>query len=437
MSEQNPKKMSVTQLTLLTAINMMGSGIVMLPTKLAEIGTISILSWVITAFGSLCLAYAFAKCGMFSKRPGMGGYAEYAFGKAGNFLANYTYGISLLFANIAIALTCVGYGSELLGISLSPIHVCLSTIVVLWLCTSANFMGASITGKFSSLAVWCVVLPVLLLSVIGGGGLVQSDPVRRILESASSPFLLCGGGFYSLTLWAFLGLESACANSDAVENPQKNVPIVVMAATIGVAIIYIASTNIIAGIVPNTELVTSNAPFGLTFSLMFNSTVGKFVTFLLILSCAGSTLGWQFTIAKVFQQSAAEGFFPKCFAKVNRWGAPVLGMIIIVAIQTCFCFMTISPELFNQFNRLVDLAVVTNIMPYLLSMAAVGVIMKAANVEPAKAKLYTFVALIGALYSFYALFSTGITEVFYGSLATFFGWTLWGLLATRFVSDKN
>lgn len=37
----------------------MGSGIVMLPTKLAEIGTISILSWLITAVGSLCLAYAF------------------------------------------------------------------------------------------------------------------------------------------------------------------------------------------------------------------------------------------------------------------------------------------------------------------------------------------------------------------------------------------
>ena len=61
MSQQNRTKMSVTQLTLLTAINMMGSGIVMLPTKLAEIGTISILSWLITAVGSLCLAYAFAK----------------------------------------------------------------------------------------------------------------------------------------------------------------------------------------------------------------------------------------------------------------------------------------------------------------------------------------------------------------------------------------
>ena len=102
--------MSVFELTLLTAINMMGSGIVMLPTTLAEVGTISILSWLVTAVGSLCLAYAFAKCGMFSKRPGMGGYSEYAFGKSGNFMANYTYGVSLLFANIAIAITCVGYG---------------------------------------------------------------------------------------------------------------------------------------------------------------------------------------------------------------------------------------------------------------------------------------------------------------------------------------
>ncbi len=61
----------------------------------------------------------------------MGGYTEYAFGKAGNFMANYTYGVSLLFANIAIAITCVGYGAEFLEMELSPVAVCISTIVVL------------------------------------------------------------------------------------------------------------------------------------------------------------------------------------------------------------------------------------------------------------------------------------------------------------------
>lgn len=32
-------KMSVLQLTILTAVNMMGSGIIMLPTKLAQVGS--------------------------------------------------------------------------------------------------------------------------------------------------------------------------------------------------------------------------------------------------------------------------------------------------------------------------------------------------------------------------------------------------------------
>lgn len=41
MSQSN--KMSVMQLTILTAVNMMGSGIIMLPTKLAQVGALSML----------------------------------------------------------------------------------------------------------------------------------------------------------------------------------------------------------------------------------------------------------------------------------------------------------------------------------------------------------------------------------------------------------
>ena len=123
MSQAKSNKMGVVQLTILTMVNMMGSGIIMLPTKLAEVGTISIISWLVTAVGSMALAWAFAKCGMFSRKSGgMGGYAEYAFGKSGNFMANYTYGVSLLIANVAIAISAVGYGTELLGARLSPVQ---------------------------------------------------------------------------------------------------------------------------------------------------------------------------------------------------------------------------------------------------------------------------------------------------------------------------
>lgn len=88
----------------------------------------------------------------------MGGYAEYAFGKSGNFMANYTYGVSLLIANVAIAISAVGYGTELIGAELSPLGICLATIGVLWLCTVANFGGACITGKISEITVWGVII---------------------------------------------------------------------------------------------------------------------------------------------------------------------------------------------------------------------------------------------------------------------------------------
>ena len=85
-------KMSVWELMLLTAVNMIGAGIILLPASLAEVGGISVLSWGITTFCSTCLAYAFAKCGMYSTRSGgMSGYAEYIFGTAGNFLCCYVY----------------------------------------------------------------------------------------------------------------------------------------------------------------------------------------------------------------------------------------------------------------------------------------------------------------------------------------------------------
>src|SRR5688572_5860671 len=63
MSESH-QKMNVFQLTVITLVNMMGSGIILLPSKLAEIGTITIFSWLFTAGGSLALAYVFARCGM-------------------------------------------------------------------------------------------------------------------------------------------------------------------------------------------------------------------------------------------------------------------------------------------------------------------------------------------------------------------------------------
>ncbi len=65
MADSSNKKMTLTGLTTLVAVNMMGSGIIMLPSSMAQIGAVSLLSWVITAIGSMAIAYSFAQLGVF------------------------------------------------------------------------------------------------------------------------------------------------------------------------------------------------------------------------------------------------------------------------------------------------------------------------------------------------------------------------------------
>src|SRR6476659_10619139 len=166
---QEQKKMNLMQLTFLVAVNMMGSGIIMLPTNMAKVGAISLLSWIVTALGSMAIAYGFAQAGLFNQRPGgMAAYAEDAYGKSGYFLTFFLYFLSLAVGNVAIAISAVGYlASFFPWLSSAPIATCIGVIMLIWLTTIANFGGPGITGKIGAITVWGVIIPVAGLSIIG------------------------------------------------------------------------------------------------------------------------------------------------------------------------------------------------------------------------------------------------------------------------------
>src|SRR5512145_510805 len=166
---ETAKKMSLMQLTVLVAVNMMGSGIIMLPTNMAKVGAISLLSWVVTAVGSMAIAYGFAQAGIFNQRTGgLAAYAEDAYGKPGYFQVFFLYFLSLAIANVAVASSALGYLATFFpGLSATPIMSCISVIALLWLTTVANFGGPSLTGKIGSVTVWGVILPVGFIAIAG------------------------------------------------------------------------------------------------------------------------------------------------------------------------------------------------------------------------------------------------------------------------------
>src|SRR5215510_15455507 len=226
---QERKRMNVVQLTFIVAVNMMGSGIIMLPTNMAQVGAISLLSWIVTAVGSMAIAYGFAQAGIFNDRAGgMAAYTEDAYGKDGYFQVFFLYFLSLAIGNVAIAISAVGYLAAFFPwLSSAPIATCIGVIALLWLTTVANFGGPSVTGKIGSVTVWGVILPVGLLCVIGW--FYFSGETFSAAWNPQGLSLGAGmGSSISLTLWAFLGMESAAQNSAAVENPKRDVPLACM-----------------------------------------------------------------------------------------------------------------------------------------------------------------------------------------------------------------
>ena len=141
---------------------------------------------------------------MLSRKPGgMGGYAEYAFGKAGNYMANYTYGLSLVIANVAIGVTAVGYGTVLFDATLSPLQTGLWTIFLLVLTTVANFGGSRITGRIGAVTVWGVIIPVVVVSLIGWFWF-SGATWGAAWNPNNLPFGPAVGSSIAVTLWAFL-----------------------------------------------------------------------------------------------------------------------------------------------------------------------------------------------------------------------------------------
>lgn len=95
-----------------------------------------------------------------------------------------------------------------------------------------------------------------------------------------------------MTLWAFLGLETACANAERVENPHKNIPRAILFEITLAALCYIVTTNIMFGIVPASELANSSAPFGFVFKQMFNGYVGNIIILLILINDFGALVSW-------------------------------------------------------------------------------------------------------------------------------------------------
>src|SRR5580693_5155813 len=137
------RKLGPVLATALVASNMIGSGIFLLPSTLAAVGSISVFGWLIGAVGALLVAAVLARLAqVIPEAGGPCSYAADAFGPAFGFQANALYWVSCVTGVIAIAVAGVGYLESFMPSLSAPLPSAIATAGLIWLLTLLNILGA-------------------------------------------------------------------------------------------------------------------------------------------------------------------------------------------------------------------------------------------------------------------------------------------------------
>ncbi len=180
------------------------------------------------------------------------------------------------------------------------------------------------------------------------------------------PFNQSGGSGFSaitatatLTLWAFLGLESATIPTGEVKDPAKTIPRATIVGTLLTAVVYILGTVAVMGVIPPEILATSTAPFADAARLMWGEWAAYAVVAGAAISCFGALNGWILLQGQLPLAVEADGLFPRLFGRLGKSGTPTAGLIVSSLLITILVGMNFTRSLVELYTFIILLATLT------------------------------------------------------------------------------
>lgn len=340
-----------------------GSGVFMSPANLAPFGAISLLGWAISGAGAIMLALVFANlCSRFPRTGGPHVYVEETFGRFFGFFTGWTYWVVSWVSSIAVITASIGYLSPILGQHSPLFHLSLE-ILLLLLITGVNLRGVKVAGIVEFFLTNLKLIPLLIVPIIAlfffdTNNFFTSETVSQLSLPKALNYVTL------LTLWGFIGLESATTPAGSIENPGKTIPRAVILGTLCVLVIYALNSVAIMGVVPGEMLSQSKAPYGEAALHMFGGSWHLLIALIASIVCIGTLNAWVLTSGQIALGLAQDGLMPSFFAKRNRFGAPYGSLIVCCMGILPLLILTHSDNLAQKINVIVDISVTSFLFVY-------------------------------------------------------------------------
>lgn len=419
---KTPQKIGLWSSTALVVGNMIGSGIFLLPATLAAYGGISLLGWVGSSIGAIALALLFSNLSkQFPNSPG----GPYAYTRAGMgdfaaYLVAWGYWISIWCTNAAIAITFVSYLTVFFPVLANNPILSISTgLSAIWLLTWINTMGVREAGKVQLITTILKLTPLVLIALVG---------LFYIDIQNFTPFNISGSSNFSaitatatLTLFAFLGLESATVPAGNIHEPEKTIPRATMIGTIITIFVYVIGSAVVIGMIPSKELQLSNAPFADAAALIWGDRARYWVAAGAIVSTFGALNGWILLQGQMPMAAARDKLFPAIFSKENNKGTPALGIVIGSVLISALMMMNFTKGLTDTFTFMVLLTNVAILVPYLFSSVSYGIFVLQNKLWMKESISKMIIAMLSFIFSLWAVAGSGQESVYWGFIAILAG----------------
>jgi APA family basic amino acid/polyamine antiporter len=406
--------------TALVVGNMIGSGIFLLPSTLAIYGGISLLGWLFSSLGAVLLALVFGHLGRLAPQTTGGPYAytRKGLGDFPAYLVAWGYWISIWCTNAAIAVALVGYlGVFFPLLGEQPLAAVLTGLGCIWLFSWINSKDIKTIALVQIITTLLKITPIILVGFVGLLYL-QSDHFVPFNLSGTSNFSAITATT-TLTLFAFLGMESATVPSATIRNPEKTVKKATIVGTLFTVVVYILSSVAIMGSIPPETLAVSTAPFADVAALIWGPSARYIVAAGAVIATMGALNGWILIQGQIPMAAARDKLFPQVFKKVNRRGAPISGIVISSILASLLMLLNYSKSLVAAFAFMMKLSTLSVLTPYLFSTASFAILMFLNKEKNSTGKL--IIALLAFCFSIWIVIGCGQEIVFLGFLLLMMG----------------
>ncbi len=398
-----------------------GSGIFLLPAQLAPFGWNSLVGWIVTISGALCLAWLFGK--LARALPFAGGpyaYVGEAFGPLPAFVVAWSYWVSTWVGNAAISVAAISYLSIFIpALANVPGAAAFAAVTLLWMLTGLNCISIRAGGSFQLVTVALKLVPLLVVIVIAAAVMLNGTPTAMPAYDATAINLSSVNMAAALTLWALLGFEAASIASRNVKDPARNVPRATLVGTLVVGVLYLLVATPVTMFLPVSEVTSSNAPFATFVSHYWSPTVGSLVGLFAAVSAIGALNGLVLIQGELPLAMARNGAFPKWFAKTSSRGIAVRAQILSTTLATILVASNYSRSMAGLFALMALVSTLAALVLYLAcALSALRLQLKG---RLAGGVAVVPVAVVASLYALWTIYGAGPEAAQWGALLLIVG----------------